>query len=341
MADVFISYHNSEGTSALVRRIADELESIGISCWYDFKDPAPGYFAQAIKREIENCRVFLLIWDEGANSSEWCMTEAYIAFKSNTHPIRIPFRVGNFTKDSDMDIYMMRCQIFNGGDSPENADIRELITKISVLFERTPAKIIKSGPCGLHVSYTLDENGILTIFGNGSMWDYHYIDETKSSDSPWWNERTMISRIKIEYGVTHIGNWSFIDCGNLEKLIISNSVTEIGKFAFCNCICLSTLSIPNSVIRIRVAAFMACCNLKGVDIQNGVTKIEGAVFSDCISLVNVNIPDTITSIGILAFWGCNRLISVSIPESLSELGVGYQPDLVFPNSVQIKVRSHK
>ena len=130
MADVFISYHRSEGTSALVRRIADELNSNGISCWYDMKDATPGSFLHSIQREISHCKVFLLIWDEGTNNSEWCINETYAAFDGKNHPVRIPFQIGDFKKDTEMDFYMRRSQVFYGGDSLETADTRNLISKI-------------------------------------------------------------------------------------------------------------------------------------------------------------------------------------------------------------------
>ena len=97
MADVFISYHRTEGTSALARRIADELESKGISCWYDTKDLSPIWFVHAIQTEIQRCKVFLLIWDMGANNSEWCLAETYAAFESENRPVRISLKVGHGT----------------------------------------------------------------------------------------------------------------------------------------------------------------------------------------------------------------------------------------------------
>ena len=143
MADVFISYHRTEGTSALARRIADELESKGISCWYDAKDLTPVWFVHAIQTEIQRCKVFLLILDENSNKSEWCLAETYAAFESANHPVLIPFKIGAFQENDEMRFYMRTLPSSYGGDSPENADIQALTAKIANVL-RTKSASTKS-----------------------------------------------------------------------------------------------------------------------------------------------------------------------------------------------------
>ena len=286
MADVFISYHRSEGTSALVRRIAHELESMGISCWYDTKDPTPGYFTQTIRREIESCKVFLLIWDEGANNSEWCLTETHIAFNCAARPIRVPFQVGDFPKDSDMDVYMTRCQLFNGGDFPENADIRNLIVQIASTLKKKSSKtanppIIKRG--SYFVTYTLDESGVLTVSGNGDI-------VFPGKDVLWADERNLISVAQMKKGITTIGELAFNDCKLMTRVMIPDGVNVIGKSAFRNCYSLPSVTIPNSVRAILSFAFQNCSNLKSVTIPDSVVLIDDCAFDGCSSLERVSVP---------------------------------------------------
>ncbi|MBR4546136.1 MAG: leucine-rich repeat protein [Oscillibacter sp.] len=288
MADVFISYHRSEGTSALVRRIAAELESMGISCWYDTKDPNPGYFVQTIEQEILCCKVFLLIWDKDANNSEWCLTETYTAFEGANRPVRIPFQIGNFTKDNDMKFYMKRCQTFHGGNPPEKSNIEKLIVKIAALFGKAPAKIIKSGSCGDNVTYQLDEHGLLTISGKGNM-----NDMSKAKYTPWWNEHELVYTVQIKQGVTSIGDAAFAGCSSLTSVTIPDSVTSIGGEAFCDCSNLIDIIIPDSVI-----------------------SIGDAAFSSCRRLTNITIPDSIVDFGLWVFYDCSSLNSVSIPAKM-------------------------
>lgn len=131
MAGVFISYHRSEGASTLVRRIDEELKNRGISCWYDTNNPDPGNFAQTIKKEIENCTVFLFIWDAESDQSKWCLREVHEASDCKQPSKIIPFRVGKFAKDSEIYFMLRTLQAFDGGDSLENAPIDGLIQQIS------------------------------------------------------------------------------------------------------------------------------------------------------------------------------------------------------------------
>ena len=123
MADVFISYHRSDGASALVRRIAGELESRGVSCWYDTKNTAPVDFVQRIVTEIECCKVFLFIWDEKANedskqANSYVRSEIQWAY-GEKHIALFPFQVGNFKQNETLKFYFGHINIPYGGDTPE------------------------------------------------------------------------------------------------------------------------------------------------------------------------------------------------------------------------------
>ena len=281
VADVFISYHRSDSASALVARIVGELESAGISCWYDTKDPKLGYFTDAITHEIEQCKVFLLLWDEGANESRYCISETHYAFNYAKDALILPFQIGTFERNRKLSFYTGAYQIIIGGKSLETADTDELIKKIAAGL---PDKIIQCGECGDNVTYTLNENGVLAIFGNGPMKDYIL------ENVPWYDKRKKISCVRI-----------------------LNGVTSIGKLAFLNCEGLSNVSIPNSVTYIESSAFEGCVGLDSVDIPNSVTYIGFSAFEGCVGLDSVDIPDSVTYIGGRAFYGCANLKYASVP----------------------------
>jgi len=69
------------------------------------------------------------------------------------------------------------------------------------------------------VTATLDENGTLTISGEGDMMDVR----------PWGSVISSITSVIIENGVTSIGNSTFYGCTGLTSLTIPNSVTSIGN----------------------------------------------------------------------------------------------------------------
>ena len=99
----------------------------------------------------------------------------------------------------------------------------------------------KSGFCGAEentVSWSLDENGVLEIVGQGAMNEWQNEEEV-----PWNGYRDQITEVRIKEGVTSIGAYAFADCKNLVKLDIADSVQTIGAFAYFNCSGLSTLTI--------------------------------------------------------------------------------------------------
>lgn len=99
----------------------------------------------------------------------------------------------------------------------------------------------KSGFCGAEentVSWSLDENGVLEIAGQGAMNEWQNEEEV-----PWNGYRDQITEVRIKEGVTSIGAYAFADCENLVKLDIADSVQTIGAFAYFNCSGLSTLTI--------------------------------------------------------------------------------------------------
>ena len=138
-------------------------------------------------------------------------------------------------------------------------------------------------------TWTLDDNGTLTISGNGKM-----------LSSPLW-EKNNIRTVVIEDGVTSIGNYAFRDCTGMTSVTIGNSVTSIGDYAFSGCTGLTSVTIPNSVTSIGEHAFVGCTGMTSVTIGNSVTSIGKYAFSGCTGMTSVTIPDSVTSIGTKAF----------------------------------------
>ena len=268
MADVFISYCRA-GTSNLARQIAQRLDELGISCWYDTKSVNVGGIADFITREIQDCKVFLLLLDESANASSYVFAEVNASFPLYGKQITpVPVQIGRFARADNLKFYLGAYNILFY-DSPEAVPAEELARQIVRVLSLNPdqpqqiqtpqphctpnplqlsGKIIKKGKCGNNVIYTLDENGQLLISGIGRMWDYPSV-LLGFRNFPWdyWR-RYMTSHVHIQSGVTSIGKNAFWRSYNLESVSIPDSVTFIGSGAFTQCYNLKSVSIPANAI---------------------------------------------------------------------------------------------
>ena len=115
---------------------------------------------------------------------------------------------------------------------------------VALLFAVLPTSVgaaeLASGSCGSRLTWSLDNQGTLTISGTGAMYD-----------APWRDEHSaVVKKVVIQQGVTNIDDWAFYNCSNLSSISIPNSVTSIGELAFDGCSSLRSISIPDSVTSI-------------------------------------------------------------------------------------------
>ena len=237
---------------------------------------------------------------------------------------------------------------------PQNA-----FTDISNISVRAEVSTDTSGKCGENVSWSLSDDGVLTISGKGDMTDYYY------GANPFYH-RSDIKSVIIKSGVTSIGDYLFANCYSLTSVTMPSSVICIGESAFEECDslinivfpesvnsigvyalsgtkwldkqrkldplvvvngilidgkqCSEKVNIPSSVKIINDAAFHKCTSLTSITIPNSVTIIGDFPFYGCTNLKSVTIPSSVTSIGALAFEDCTSLTSVTIPSSVKSIG---------------------
>lgn len=193
-----------------------------------------------------------------------------------------------------------------------------------------------SGQCGDNATYTLAEDGTLTIQGTGAIWD------TTRYLSEWGIPKAYVKKIVIQPGITAIGTDAFYNCQALTSVSIPDTVTEIGAGAFGLCTSLRSISVPNSVTQIGAEAFNRCWSLTDITLPSGLTQISDGMFQHCAELKNFVIPNGVKTVGEYAFSGCPSLVSITIPNSVTTLGYACfassfdpaaKPSLTLPGSV--------
>lgn len=148
--------------------------------------------------------------------------------------------------------------------------------------------ILASGACGDNLSWNLDNGGVLTISGNGDMWNWDGVSSAAAGDpAPWYDNRFAIKWVNIKDGVTTIGDYAFQHLSELTSVSIPKSVKKFGKSAFFNCNILANVNIPNGVTQIGEDAFEICQYLKCISIPDSVTEIGNAAFFGCGALIDV------------------------------------------------------
>ena len=205
-------------------------------------------------------------------------------------------------------------------------------------------KTVRKGPCGDSMSYTLDEEGTLTITGTGKMYD-----------SPMFSGLSSIKKAVIESGAESIGSSAFNGCRTLEEITIPDTVTAIGDSAFAGT-GLTSLDIPAQVASIgeelvydsyylkeinvskdnknytsvngvlfnkeqtELIAYPSSANAASYTVPDTVRTIDSYAFRKASYLTDIIIPEGVETIGSSAFGSVYRLKNITLPDSLTELG---------------------
>lgn len=133
-----------------------------------------------------------------------------------------------------------------------------------------------SGKCGKNVSYSISDDGVLTISGTGAMNNFTY--ERDISDCPWHGVRYALKKIVVKEGVTSIGSYAFSFDLSVTDVTLPSSLKAIGNDAFLGCHGLTSVVIPEGVTSIGAYAFWRCTSLQTITVPASATKFGDHAF---------------------------------------------------------------
>lgn len=203
-----------------------------------------------------------------------------------------------------------------------------------VSFE-SKASDIDDNTCGEELTWSLSEDGTLTVNGTGTMYNYDF------GGAPWSKYSDKIKKVVIENGAETVGDKAFSELNALTSVELPESLRSVGDYAFCNDENLS--EITNISPDLKIIGSYAFENMAWlismrdtdplvivndvlidgtsctgeVKIPAGTKIISSYAFYGNADITSVNIPDGVRDIRQRAFENCTSLTKIVIPKTVN------------------------
>ena len=177
---------------------------------------------------------------------------------------------------------------------------------LCLALQVSAAEVVETGSCGKNATYTLYDDGLLVIEGEGAV------------HSDFFCNRNDITHLEIRDGIAELSARAFAGCTSLEEIVIADSVTSIGDYALSGCTNLSKVTLGKGITVIGSEMFYTNENLSEIILPEGLTTIEANAFFGT-KLKAVEIPSTVTTIGQGAFSFIEELESIKLSKNLKDI----------------------
>ena len=174
------------------------------------------------------------------------------------------------------------------------------------------------GECGSRATWSLTDDGVLTISGKDGIYEYGWYEEDDVYHPAPWTEEGMpaVKKLVVNSGITYIGGWAFSGLEQLASVSLPDTLEYIGWSAFRECASLTSIVIPEGTKYLYGDAFIGCTSLRSVKLPSTLEDIDGCIFQGCTSLQDIVLLEGMTFIPWRMFDGCTSLRSVTIPSSI-------------------------
>ena len=176
------------------------------------------------------------------------------------------------------------------------------------------------------------------FFGNTTIDEITFPDTiTNMGDYVFYNSKIKRFNFSDTAFVAdeHLGK-SFVNCSELEEIVIPASWTRVFSFSGCSKVDritflgeptsiagfegtnISEIDIPDSVS--ALGTFYNCKKLRQIHLPSSMVSVPESMFNKCTSLESINLPANVKKIGRWGFQACTSLKSIIIPASVTSIG---------------------
>lgn len=129
--------------------------------------------------------------------------------------------------------------------------------------------------------------GDINVLPVDSLWEYEYNDDDTITLTAYKGfDSTIVIPYSINgYMVSGVSDGIFIECENIDSIIIPNSIKTIASEMFSNCMDITDIKIPSGVSSIGDNAFSGCSNLQTVYVPNTVKSIGANAFPTTATII--------------------------------------------------------
>ena len=171
-----------------------------------------------------------------------------------------------------------KTEVFDGIYDIKSENSEENIVNVQNRSSYIRADAMASGQCGESLYWNLSDDGVMTISGEGAMWDFR--NDASYFDyhfCPWESYKQQIYHVVFESGITYIGADAFHSCESLKNVTFCGTITAIGPFAFRYCKSLENFILPPNLQSIQQEAFSFCTSMTSITIPDSVTFLDASI----------------------------------------------------------------
>lgn len=138
-----------------------------------------------------------------------------------------------------------------------------------------------------------------------------FTQQVKATREREFEENAALRGVYIQKGFSHIANYSFANCPNLETLSLDGTIDVINDNAFENCVKLK--EVKGDIRTIGLSAFKGCTALDRVALTDNLYWIRDDAFVGCTNLRSVLLSTTLVKFEDGAFRDCPNIEEISVP----------------------------